>query len=406
MRRRVEALEALQKEDEQPEEALKKGLDLLSAVLNTAGALVVVLDPQGRIVRFNRACERTTGYSFEDVRDRRLWDILLLPEETEAVKNVFEELRAGQFPNEHENVWVAKDGARRVIAWSNTALVDAEGQVEYVIGTGLDITDRKRAEEAIRKAHDELEQRVQEQTAKLAAANAALKSEIAERAKAEQVIKEEQRLLRQMLDLHERERKLVSYEIHDGLAQLLTGALLNFQSFSQLRKQNPEEAQKLFERGHQLLSESIAEARRLIGGLRPPILDESGVVAAIDYLVFESRQRSGLEIEFSHHVDFDRLAPPLESALFRVAQETLTNAVRHSRSEKVRIELVQSGDRVRLAVRDWGIGFDPAKVGENCFGLRGIRERASLLGGNALIESPSDGGMRVVLELPLVQDAR
>ena len=190
--------------------------------------------------------------------------------------------------------------------------------------------------------------------------------DITERKRAEQVIKKEQQLLRQMLDLHERERKLVSYEIHDGLAQMVTGALMNFEAFSQLREQNPQEAQKLFERGHESLSESIAEARRLISGLRPPVLDESGVVAAIDYLVYENKENSGLEIDFSHHVDFDRLAPPLESALFRVAQETLTNAIRHSKTDKVRIELVQSADQVQLAVQDWGIGFDPATVGEDC----------------------------------------
>jgi len=91
----------------------------------------------------------------------------------------------------------------------------------------------------------------------------------------------------------------------------------------------------------------------------------------------------------------------LESALFRIVQESLTNACRYSRSEKVRVEMSLSGDRVLIDVRDWGIGFDPAQVQEGHFGLRGIRERACLLGGAAAIESSPEQGTHVHVELPL-----
>ena len=155
----------------QSEEALQRELDFISAVLDTAGALVVVLDCQGRIVRFNRACERTTGYSLDEVRGKLLWESLLDSEEVEPVKAVFDELRAGQFPNEYENYWLTKDGGRRLIAWSNTALLGAGGAVEYVVGTGIDITERRQAEEALRTAHDKLELRVMERSAELQKAN-------------------------------------------------------------------------------------------------------------------------------------------------------------------------------------------------------------------------------------------
>lgn len=125
--------------------------ELGAAVLDTIGALVVVLDCQGRIVRFNPACEGATGYSAEEVLGKRLWDVLLPPEEAEAVKAVFRELRAGRFPNRHENHWVAKDGSRRLIAWSNTALLDRDGSVQYVIGTGLDVTAQRAAEARARE---------------------------------------------------------------------------------------------------------------------------------------------------------------------------------------------------------------------------------------------------------------
>jgi PAS domain S-box-containing protein len=128
--------------------------ELLSAILDTVGALVVVLDTQGRIVGFNQACERTTGYSEEEVVGQCLWDLLLIPEEVEPVSGVFSELRAGTFPNEHENLWVTREGDRRLIAWSNTALLDDDGEVAYVIGTGIDITEHRQAEEALRQREE------------------------------------------------------------------------------------------------------------------------------------------------------------------------------------------------------------------------------------------------------------
>jgi hypothetical protein len=129
------------------EETLNKERDFISAVVDTAAALVIVLDSQGQIVRFNQACEQTTGYSFDEVRGRYFWNLFLLPEEVEPVKSVFGQLQAGQGSNEYENYWLTKDGSRRLIAWSNTILQDYEGCVEYIVGTGIDITDRKRAEQ-------------------------------------------------------------------------------------------------------------------------------------------------------------------------------------------------------------------------------------------------------------------
>ena len=141
-------------EHRQADAALESERNFVSTVLDTAGALVVVLDPQGRIVRFNRACEITTGYTFDEVRGKPFWDLFLIPEEVERVQALFEELRAGYFPNEGENYWVTKEGDRRLISWSNTALLDSEGSVEYIIGTGIDMTERKHAEEALAESEE------------------------------------------------------------------------------------------------------------------------------------------------------------------------------------------------------------------------------------------------------------
>jgi PAS domain S-box-containing protein len=126
------------------EEALQRERTFVSAVLETVGALVTVLDREGRIVSFNRTCEQTTGYSFEEVKGKCFWDLMLISEEVEPVKAEFARLCAGQFPNEHENFWVAKDGTRRLIHWNNSCLTDSSGGVEYVIGTGVEVTEQRR----------------------------------------------------------------------------------------------------------------------------------------------------------------------------------------------------------------------------------------------------------------------
>ncbi len=137
-------------ERQEVEEVLSAERDFVSAVLNTAGALITVLDPQGRIIRFNQACERIARYSFAEVRGKYLWDSFIAPEEVASVKAIFEQLRNGEIPGESENYWITKDGSRRLIAWSGNALLKADGSVKYFIVAGIDITDRQQAQAALR----------------------------------------------------------------------------------------------------------------------------------------------------------------------------------------------------------------------------------------------------------------
>ncbi len=128
------------------EQDLRTERNLTTSILNTVGALVVVLDREGRIITFNRACEQTTGYTFEEVKNAPVWKIFLSPDEVDEVRTVFETLRSGKFPSKHENYWITKDGSRRLIEWSNTTLRDSNGSVRYVIGTGIDVTEKKQLE--------------------------------------------------------------------------------------------------------------------------------------------------------------------------------------------------------------------------------------------------------------------
>jgi PAS domain S-box-containing protein len=134
------------------EEHLKSESDFISAVLDTVGALVVVLDRKGRIVLFNQACGQATGYTFDEVEGRPFWELFLIPAEVEPVKGVFAELAAGNFPNKYVNYWLTKAGERRLISWSNTAILGDDGEVEFVIGTGIDITEHTQLERQLHQA--------------------------------------------------------------------------------------------------------------------------------------------------------------------------------------------------------------------------------------------------------------
>ena len=212
----------------------------------------------------------------------------------------------------------------------------------------------------------------------------------------------EHRTIKHLLESSDRERQVIAYEIHDGLAQYLTGAIMQFQTYEHAKDAAPEEADAAFAAGMAMLRQSHAEARRLISGVRPPILDEEGIVAAVNHLVQEQHQRGGPAIEFNSQVEFSRLAPIMENAVYRIVQEGLTNACRHSQSDKVWVELVQQGEQLRIEIRDRGAGFDLNDVAEGRFGLHGMRERVRLLDGSAKIESAPGKGTRVVVELPVV----
>ncbi|MEN9229670.1 MAG: PAS domain S-box protein [Thermostichus sp. DG02_5_bins_236] len=142
-------------ERELAETFLKQERDFTNAVIDTAGALVVVMDPEGRILRFNQAAEQMSGYALAEVRGRSLWDVGLIPPENIAgVKQAFQSLKINNYLNRHENFWCTKQGTLRLISWSNTALINENGSIEFIMGTGIDVTDRKLAEMALKESED------------------------------------------------------------------------------------------------------------------------------------------------------------------------------------------------------------------------------------------------------------
>jgi len=216
----------------------------------------------------------------------------------------------------------------------------------------------------------------------------------------EKTLHHERMLLQRLLKIQERERQLVSYEIHDGLAQYLAGAMMHLQACEHAAGSGG--ANRDLREGLRLLRAATDEARRLIGGLRPPALDELGIVDAVETLMTEARIDVP-RVEFTHSLPAQRLSPDLETTIFRIVQESLSNIRRHAHARTVSVALEHdpAADTVRVVVQDDGVGFDPAAVPDERFGLEGIRQRARLLGGEPTITSSPDHGTTVTVVLPV-----
>jgi sigma-B regulation protein RsbU (phosphoserine phosphatase) len=136
------------------EEALRRQSEFVSAVLNSAGALVIVLDREGRVERFNRACETATGFSFAELEGRPIWDCLLPAEEHERVRRIFASVDQVTYPKLYESDWVTREGGRRRIAWSNAAIAGPDDRIEHIVSVGTDVTEQRRTEAALAEARE------------------------------------------------------------------------------------------------------------------------------------------------------------------------------------------------------------------------------------------------------------
>jgi len=217
----------------------------------------------------------------------------------------------------------------------------------------------------------------------------------------ERVLAAERVQLGQSFELFERDRRMLGFEIHDGIVQDLTAALMCLQAgLNELttRQVAPPDSLGVCER---VITGCINQARRLMCGLQPPQLSEHGLLAAIEALAEEVRQRGVSDVNVSIDRALGNLSPPLEVAVYRAVQESLNNVWQHSQAQRATVVIQCAEGQIRIEVRDDGIGFSVTNVSKHHYGLLGIRERAQLFGGQALIESQPGHGTTVRVSLPL-----
>jgi signal transduction histidine kinase len=204
----------------------------------------------------------------------------------------------------------------------------------------------------------------------------------------------------------EEERYHVAYELHDGLAQVAVSAHQHLQALaSHYHPRSPQARQEL-DKALELAQRSVREARRLIDGLRPTVLDDFGLAMALRLQV-ETQRKDGWTIIFNEALGPGRLPRTIETTLFGVAQEALTNIRKHSHTTRARLTLERQDSTIRLEVQDWGCGFEPRTLfkvyrpGEHV-GIRAMQERVELLGGHLFVSSHPGFGTLVAAELPVL----
>lgn len=204
----------------------------------------------------------------------------------------------------------------------------------------------------------------------------------------------------------EEERHHVAYELHDGLAQVAASVHQHLQAFASHYRPHSLQACEELDRVLELAQRSVKEARRLIAGLRPTALDDFGLATALR-LQAEMLRAEGWAVRYDETLGSERLSPTLETTLFGVVQEALTNVRKHAHTTRARISLERQASKIRLEVQDWGCGFEPltvlhvAYLGER-LGLRGMQERVELVGGQLIVSSQPDVGTLLVIEIPLL----
>lgn len=229
---------------------------------------------------------------------------------------------------------------------------------------------------------------------------------IADVTEQKQAAEELRRLTAQLLEVQEEDRRQVAYDIHDGLGQMITAASMHLESFSRYHREGQSKAGEEFAKAKRCLGDAVVEMRRMVSELGPLLLEDVGLVEASRRLLAEIAERQSWETEFEGEMNVESLDPMAEMALFRIVQEALANAAKHSQTQKMRIAFRRKGDALLLEVRDWGKGFDVDQVlGRSArgrhVGLLGMRERAALSGGQFKIESAPGKGTRVVVTLPV-----
>jgi signal transduction histidine kinase len=205
--------------------------------------------------------------------------------------------------------------------------------------------------------------------------------------------------LRRVVDAQELERRRLARELHDETGQALTSILLGLRALEDTLE-GPGSREAVSDL-RELVVATLQDVRRLAVELRPKVLDDFGLVPALERLTETFGEQTGITVRFEAGIRDERLPPESETALYRIVQEALTNIVKHAQARNVSIVLTRKPGSVAAVIEDDGQGFDPALVREDGFGIEGMRERVALLDGRLEVESSAESGTTLVAEVPV-----
>jgi PAS domain S-box-containing protein len=315
---------------------------------------------------------------------------------------------------------VKKDGSQIPVKLESILVEEENGNSGRCRIAISDISERKKAEEALQKAHEELEQKVVERTAELKKANRQLQREIERRKSIEKVLswshkdllkEHHQRTLlsKRLIKLQEKERHHLAMELHDHIGQTLTSLKMQLEMIhDEVAPTNPDlksQIQAAEERTRQLLQ----DIQQIANGLKPGILVTLGLVPALRELFSDIERTSQIEIRFFSRNLPTRFDQDKELAIYRIIQEALTNVIKHARAKHVFVNLVKQGEVLSLSVEDDGVGFDQeeflnSSARAGALGLLTMEERTIQCDGVFSIDSPPGKGTHVLVEIPMERE--
>jgi PAS domain S-box-containing protein len=379
-----EALRAEIAERKRAEEALRRSRKILEDFFENGAMGLHLIGPDGIILRANQAELDLLGYSRDEYVGHHIAEFHVEPQ---AIQTMLRRLRAKETLENCEAALRCKDGSIRHVLISSSVFWEQDRFIHSRCFT-RDITERKRAEQALQQAKDELEQRVKERTAELLIYQGQLRALAAELSRTEQ-----------------RERRRIATELHDNLAQFLTVSRMKLASLRHVfpTSRSPAEVADLDE----LLNQALIYTRTLMSELSPVMQHQNDLRFALK-IVARGMLTRGLDVKVEDDGQQRPLQEDVLNMLFQAVRELLINVVKHAGTTKARVLVRHFKDKVRITVTDKGKGWD-VEAGHRCsssggFGLFNIRERLDLVGGRMEIQSMPDRGARITLTAPLLQE--
>lgn len=360
--RYVAELEERIAERKRAEMALRESEERYRELFENAKDAIYVHDLEGTYLSINRAAEKLSGYAREEIIGHNFRDFVA-PEHARYVRDSFWKKLAQQGETTYEVEVIAKDGRRVPIEISSRAIYE-NGMLVGVQGMARDITERKLAQDAL------------------------------------------QMFSRQLIEAQEDERRRIARELHDQIGQILTAVKMNLHAVQRFCQGS--EAGSYVKDNIEAVDEALRLVRDLSVDLRPPILDDLGLTTALRWYVDRYTKRTGLSVEVLIDLpdENERFSRELETACFRIAQEALTNVVRHAKATHVVVRLSRDADALLLTVKDNGVGFDIERLRKRAprvatLGLISMQERAHAAGGTIELDSAPDSGTEIRFSLPL-----
>lgn len=346
-------------------DALRFSEQRFRTLADHAPVSIFLADLHGRNTFVNRRWCEISGLTPEETAGFG-WRAAIHPDDLQAKMTRFDSRMADGREYDNEYRIVHRDGDVRWVRTFAAPILNQEGTATTIVGMTMDVTDQHQLLEELRR---------------------------------------ERELLCELLEVQERERQAVCNDMHDGLMQHVTAAIMELEATE--AGPLPVTAQFNLQRAIRELRRGLEDGRRVIRGIRPAALDDLGLQAAISDLCEEVRS-GGVDVECFLDPSIDTLGPPLQTTIYRIVQESLANVRKHSRAQRATLRIVPRDGTVVVAVEDTGRGFanvhlDPAQAPdvERGLGLLGMRERVRLAGGTCVVDSEPGGGTRIRATLPI-----